>query len=77
MANVASRYILDQPGVGAVIVGARLGEGDHIENNLALLNDTPEVDDWYAVGEAIKNLSPIPGDCGDEYRQATLPHRFG
>lgn len=69
MANVASRYILDQPGVGAVIIGARLGESEHIENNQALLNFTPKDEDWGAIREAINDLTSIPGDCGDEYRK--------
>lgn len=69
MANVASRYILDQPGVGAVIIGARLGESEHIDNNQALLNFTPDEKDWDRIREAINDLTPIPGDCGDEYRK--------
>jgi aryl-alcohol dehydrogenase-like predicted oxidoreductase len=32
IANVASRFILDQPGVAAVIIGARLGERDHVDD---------------------------------------------
>ena len=44
MANIASRYILDQPAVGAVIIGARLGESEHIDNNQALLNFAQEQD---------------------------------
>jgi aryl-alcohol dehydrogenase-like predicted oxidoreductase/enamine deaminase RidA (YjgF/YER057c/UK114 family) len=69
MANVASRYILDQPGVGAVIIGARLGQSEHIEDTRALLNFTPGEKDWGAINEALSELSPIPGDCGDEYRK--------
>ena len=69
MANVASRYVLDQPGVGAVIIGARLGESEHIDNNQALLNFKPKQEDWYAIDSAVEDLTPIPGDCGDEYRK--------
>lgn len=69
MANVASRYILNQPGVGAVIIGARLGESEHIENNRSLLNFAPEEESWDAISDAINDLTPIPGDCGDEYRK--------
>ena len=32
IANVASRYVLEQPGVAGVIVGARLGEREHIDD---------------------------------------------
>ncbi len=69
MANVAVRYILDQPAVGAVIIGARLGESEHIEGNVKLLNFTPTEKDWEDVRQAINDLAPIPGDCGDEYRK--------
>jgi len=69
MANVASRFILEQPAVGAVIIGARLGASEHIENNQALLNFTLKANDRDAIKEALNNLTPIPGDCGDEYRK--------
>ena len=36
MANVACRYILERPAVGGVIIGARLGESEHILDNLRL-----------------------------------------
>jgi aryl-alcohol dehydrogenase-like predicted oxidoreductase len=38
MANVASRYILEQPGVAGVIIGARLGEREHIADTLQLFS---------------------------------------
>jgi enamine deaminase RidA (YjgF/YER057c/UK114 family) len=69
MANVASRFILQQPAVGAVIIGARLGESEHIENNQALLKLAADAEDWNAVKAAINDLTAIPGDCGDEYRK--------
>lgn len=69
MANVASRFILEQPAVGAVIIGARLGESEHIRNNQALLNFELSTEDGQAIKSAIDDLTPIPGDCGDEYRK--------
>ena len=33
IANVAVRWVLDRPQVGGVIIGARLGIADHIEEN--------------------------------------------
>ena len=38
IANVASRFILDQPGVAGVIIGARLGEREHIDDTLRLFS---------------------------------------
>lgn len=69
MANVATKYILEQPSVGSVIIGARLGKSEHIDNNLALLNFTLEEPDWKGIQEASNELAPIHGDCGDEYRK--------
>ena len=69
MANIASRYILEQPAVGAVIIGARLGLSEHIENNQQLLSFELDTQDQDAIQAAINELKPIPGDCGDEYRK--------
>ena len=69
IANVASRYILDQPGVAAVIIGARLGEREHIADTLRLFQLTLSADDRTTLRSSLDALHPIPGDCGDEYRQ--------
>lgn len=69
MANVATRFILDQPAVGAVIIGARLGESEHIQDNQALLDFQPGQNEWDEIRTAMGDLNPIPGDCGDEYRR--------
>jgi len=68
-ANVASRYILDQPGVAGVIIGARLGEREHIDDTLRLFSLGLTDLDRSAIRDAIATLQPIPGDCGDEYRK--------
>ncbi len=69
MANVASRFILEQPAVGAVIIGARLGESEHIGNNRELLTFELDRKDHHDIEAALEALTPIPGDCGDEYRK--------
>ena len=69
MGNVASRFILEQAAVGAVIVGARLGESEHIEDNRAMLDFRPDAGEWDLLATALSALTPIPGDCGDEYRK--------
>ena len=69
IANVACRYILDQPAVGAIIVGARLGQRAHIEENLRLFDFALDAADHTEIGSALATLSPIPGDTGDEYRR--------
>ncbi|MBL7850400.1 MAG: aldo/keto reductase [Cyclobacteriaceae bacterium] len=69
IARVASRYILDQPAVGAVIVGARLGVSHHIDDTVGLFNLTLTAADLSEIKEALSALDAIPGDCGDEYRR--------
>jgi aryl-alcohol dehydrogenase-like predicted oxidoreductase/enamine deaminase RidA (YjgF/YER057c/UK114 family) len=69
IANVASRYVLEQPGVAAVIVGARLGERDHIDDTGRLFTWRLSHADRHDLQSAINTLHPIPGDCGDEYRR--------
>ena len=69
IANVATRAILDQPAVGGIILGARLGESEHIESNRRLASLRLEDADRAAIDAACAGLDPIPGDCGDEYRR--------
>ena len=69
IANVASRFILDQPGVAGVIIGARLGERQHIDDTLRIFSLALTDDDHREIRAALAALHPIPGDCGDEYRK--------
>jgi len=69
IANVASRYILEQPAVGGVILGARLGRSEHIEENQRLFRFSLDAADRRAIQAALDGLQPVPGDCGDEYRR--------
>ena len=69
MANVACRYILDQPAVGGIIVGARLGLSEHSEDNLRIFQFSLTERDHSEIDETVARLRPIPGDCGDEYRR--------
>jgi enamine deaminase RidA (YjgF/YER057c/UK114 family) len=69
MANVASRCILDQPAVGAVIIGARLGMSEHIQENKSLLSFSLNEESKETLRSAIGFFKSIPGDCGDEYRK--------
>ena len=70
IANVASRGILDTPGVGAVIIGARLGESEHVDDTLRLFEVRLDAADHADIDAALSRLRPLPGDCGDEYRKA-------
>lgn len=68
LTNVATRFIMEQPGVAAVIVGARLGERAHLDDNQRLCGFALTADDRAHLEAAVATLTPIPGDCGDEYR---------
>lgn len=68
MANVACRAMLDAPAVAGVIVGARLGERAHLEDNARVASLRLTDDDRAVLRAAVSALAPIPGDCGDEYR---------
>jgi enamine deaminase RidA (YjgF/YER057c/UK114 family) len=69
IANIASKYMLAQPAVGGVIIGARLGQSAHITDNEKLFSFELDTQSLKQISEAIKSLTPIPGDCGDEYRK--------
>ena len=69
IANLASRYILDQPAVGGVIIGARLGKSEHISSNRQLFDFELDPNSSRAIQNALTAFSPIPGGCGDEYRK--------
>ncbi|MCO4098011.1 MAG: aldo/keto reductase [Gemmatimonas sp.] len=68
IATVASRWVLDQPGVAGVIVGARLSHSQHVSETSRLFAFTLDDNDRAAIAAAQAALLPIPGDCGDEYR---------
>jgi aryl-alcohol dehydrogenase-like predicted oxidoreductase/enamine deaminase RidA (YjgF/YER057c/UK114 family) len=69
IANVATRWVLEQPAVAAVIVGARLLEREHRADNLALFGFALDDEDRAVLAEAFAQTRRIPGDCGDEYRR--------
>ncbi len=69
IANVATRYILDAPAVGGVIVGARLGQSAHLEDNARLNTLRLDAAARDEIAEVMATLAAIPGDCGDEYRK--------
>jgi aryl-alcohol dehydrogenase-like predicted oxidoreductase/enamine deaminase RidA (YjgF/YER057c/UK114 family) len=69
ISNVACRHILDSPAVAGVIIGARLGERSHIDDNARLATLRLDAADRAALRDVLATLTPIPGDCGDEYRK--------
>jgi len=69
--NVGVRYVLDRPAVAGVIVGARLGVSQHIEDNARTFGLTLAADDLKRIEAVLarsRDLMTVIGDCGDEYR---------
>lgn len=66
---LASRFVLENPNVASVIVGARLGESAHIDSHKAVLDFNFDEEDLKAIDEVLTQLNPLPGNCGDEYRK--------
>ena len=69
ISNVATRWVLEQRRVAGVIIGARLGESFHAADNLRLFSFELDDDDRATLEAAFAATTPIPGDCGDEYRK--------
>lgn len=69
IANVACRWVLEQTAVGAIVVGARLGRSEHVEENPRIFSFTLDEEDRVLLGEALEGLPGPPGDSGDEYRR--------
>jgi aryl-alcohol dehydrogenase-like predicted oxidoreductase len=75
IANIASRYILEQPTVGGVIIGARLGRNEHIRDNLKLLNFEIGDDSGAAAGN--RRNGHDSGRLWRRVPQAAIPDGIG
>ncbi|QLE56990.1 aldo/keto reductase [Nostoc sp. TCL26-01] len=72
IANVATRFILEQSVVGGVIVGARLGLSEHMDDNAKVFGfslDTEDRNSINNISSQSRDLYQLIGDCGDEYRR--------
>ena len=70
IATLASHYMLLQPAVAGVIIGARLGKSEHLAENEGLFSIQLDEVDRASIQSSLSSLQKIPGDCGDEYRKA-------
>jgi aryl-alcohol dehydrogenase-like predicted oxidoreductase len=71
IANIALRYVLDRPVVAGVIVGARLGISERLQDNARVFDlklDPQDLDQVEAILNRSQDLFQVIGDCGDEYR---------
>ncbi|KAJ6600165.1 NADP-dependent oxidoreductase domain-containing protein [Mycena sp. CBHHK59/15] len=73
ISNIATRWVLDQPCVGAVVIGARLGLSDHLDDNESVFSlrltekDNAEIERVLERSNGRRMIMTI-GDCGAEYR---------
>ncbi|KAJ8593266.1 Aldo/keto reductase [Rhizopogon salebrosus TDB-379] len=73
ISNIATRWVLDHPFVGAVIIGVRLGVSEHTDDNDRvfgfMLNeeDNRDIEAVQALSKGHQMITTI-GDCGAEYR---------
>ncbi|KIK64370.1 hypothetical protein GYMLUDRAFT_220864 [Collybiopsis luxurians FD-317 M1] len=74
LANVAARWVLNRPSVGAVIVGTRAGISNHSDSNLKIFSikldeqDTTQLDNYALGAKRAEFLFDKIGDCGHEYQ---------
>lgn len=69
ISNVATRWVIEQPAVAGVIIGARLTQHQHRDNNKIPLTFQLDKDDHEQIRQCSEQLIPIAGDCGTEYRR--------
>ncbi len=69
ISNVATAWVLDHETVAAAIIGARITESEHRLDNQKVLDLTLDAEDEARLDAAFRLTTPIPGDCGDEYRR--------
>lgn len=73
ISNVAMRWVLDFPYVGAVIVGARMGVSERSEENLDSYGWRLDEEDQKSIGMVLEKsrraeMFEAMNDCGGEYR---------
>ncbi|MFK7791170.1 MAG: aldo/keto reductase [Devosiaceae bacterium] len=69
VSNIATAWTLSHSAITATIIGARLGESEHRQDNKKALSVELDAQDHNAINASLAALEVIPGDCGDEYRK--------
>ena len=73
VSNVATRWVLEQKAVAAIIVGARLGESEHREDNLKLFDFALDEEDHANLETAFAATKRLPGGLRRRISQASIP----
>lgn len=69
ISNVATFWVLDHHAVAAAIIGARIGQSEHRDDNLKVFDLHLDEADRALLAQVFSSTKAIPGDCGDEYRR--------
>jgi aryl-alcohol dehydrogenase-like predicted oxidoreductase len=74
LSNVAVSWVLSHDYVGPVIIGARMGISEHVEENLNVFSFKLDSDDLSQIQTVLdkcraREVFEAMGDCGSEYRQ--------
>lgn len=74
ISTTAVRWILDHDYVGAVIIGARMGISEHVDENLEVFKFILDEEDQAGIQKILdkckaRDVFAEMGDCGAEYRQ--------
>ena len=69
IANLATGYILAQENVQSVIIGCRLGENNHLEENQIIAGNILSQSALTSIDRILSRFVELPGNCGDEYRK--------
>ena len=77
IANVATRWTLEHPAVAAAIVGARLGERRHTDDNLAVFSFALDEDDRALIDEALAEHDSARRRLRRRISQGPVSHRLG
>ena len=68
VANVAVRWVLQQPAVGAVIIGSRLGLSTNTDDNARVFDFSLDERDLANIAKVLDKSRIGDTDVGDEYR---------
>lgn len=69
LSNVATRYILEQPGVAATIIGVR--NSRHVDSNAQIFDFALSASDRQAIRELLDEYPMLEGDCYELERDPT------
>src|SRR4051794_30136773 len=74
ISTTAIRWVLDHEYVGAVIIGARMGISEHVDENLEVFKFKLDQEDQALIEKVLdkskaQDVFADMGDCGAEYRQ--------